>query len=135
MTEAQIRLLKSAISGNNCDGGESASDKTRRRIVSDLKFIFFDRIRLLESALTLVDNGLVKEIYCPQLSRQLWIVVGSKGNNYLCLRNYCSCPSFLEHAKNSAENILVLLEVGFQIISHLTLVEILILSANICLRS
>lgn len=71
-------------------------------VLKSLNFVLFDNRKFLESAVELINedvNCTVKQFNSISCSRKCWTIKGSHDTRYLCLEAFCSCPSFLNQAK------------------------------------
>jgi predicted nucleic acid-binding Zn finger protein len=78
---------------------EEKPDETE--VLKSFGFIFSEDKKLLEAALDSLDSIQYVTKYRSSTSlRCFWIVPGSKGVDYLCLKQYCSCRRFSELMKH-----------------------------------
>ncbi len=80
------------------------------------RFFLYDQIKVLESAVEIVDGPYVSErnvskircIRSRSSSRSFWIVPGSRGAEYTCTSCGCTCQNFLELSKSAGVNVEVM---------------------------
>ena len=106
MSDSQIHLIK-AMKNSFGENLETLTNERKEEFLKSIAFIMFDNMRLLEASTDILDRGAVKEIVCTTSNRSCFTVSGSKGGQYLCLRNYCPCRSFFEQAKLNKGEIMV----------------------------
>jgi predicted nucleic acid-binding Zn finger protein len=72
--------------------------------LKSLVFIFHDNRKFVESAMEIADGNeaIISHIVSSTTihPRQFWKLKGSHGSDYICMSNFCSCPSFLQQARN-----------------------------------
>jgi len=89
----QINLLNSLA---------SETFQTHDDLFKVVAFIFPDDRKLIEAAFDVLDSlQYISKFSNSNLTRDFWIVPGSRGQDYLCLSRYCSCRSFLDLSKQS----------------------------------
>lgn len=78
-------------------------------VIKGVNFILHDNRKLLESSVEILGedahNSGVKQYISCSCGRKCWKVQGSHDHEYICLSNYCSCPSFLLQNKTAEKNI------------------------------
>ena len=97
LSEVQAELLESLASNYSTTKG------TEMEVLKNVNFILFDNRKLLELAVEILGDGGgnagVKKYVSNSCGRPMWKVKGSQDRDYTCLKNYCSCPSFLNQSK------------------------------------
>eukprot|EP00002_Diphylleia_rotans_P040356 TRINITY_DN9541_c0_g2_i2.p1 TRINITY_DN9541_c0_g2~~TRINITY_DN9541_c0_g2_i2.p1 ORF type:complete len:142 (+),score=13.29 TRINITY_DN9541_c0_g2_i2:50-475(+) len=58
------------------------------------------------AAIQLMGGNSIRKWVCQTTRMSAYTVIGNQGKTYLCMRKYCSCPSFL-HQLSSAKSICV----------------------------
>ncbi|CBJ27713.1 conserved unknown protein [Ectocarpus siliculosus] len=71
-------------------------------ILKVLDFLFCSDCPLVESTIQVLDKSRVVKVVARNTGRSVWLVQGSRGAPYLCLREYCSCRSFQELVRRGA---------------------------------
>ncbi|CAM9167915.1 unnamed protein product [Choristocarpus tenellus] len=85
-------------------GVAAASHEEVLRLVD---FLFSSEGALVEHCVEVLDKARVVEVKARASGRTVWLVQGSGGAPYLCLRQYCSCRSFQELIKKNPQPVLV----------------------------
>jgi len=81
---------------------QSSQDFDENELFAALGFILCDDRKLVEAAIETLDSiQYIRMITSTSSSRRFWVVPGSKGVEYLCLSNSCSCKRFMELMKLS----------------------------------
>ncbi len=95
-TKIQVELIDLV-----CEQHTVSQSVDEDSVLKQFGFILFDNLKLLESALDILDNdndSIVK--YTVDVSNRIvWKVKGSQGKEYTCLDSFCSCPSFLQQVR------------------------------------
>lgn len=91
-------------------------------------FALHDQAKLLEHAMDTIDvdsgrTKAVREIKESGSGRKCWKVRGSQGNEYLCLDQYCSCPSFMQLCRGHEMRVVCKHMVAVRLAKALHLVE------------
>ncbi|CAM9727435.1 unnamed protein product [Pylaiella littoralis] len=80
----------------------AAARPLQAEVLKVLDFLFTSDRPLVES--TVLDKSRVVQLVARGSSRSMWLVQGSRGAPYLCLREYCSCRSFQELVRRGGEH-------------------------------
>ncbi|KAJ1432692.1 hypothetical protein B484DRAFT_24742 [Ochromonadaceae sp. CCMP2298] len=104
LSDSQSQLLDQASATYSDRPGNE------NEVLKTLNFILHDNRKLLESSVDIVSNdgggSAVKEFQSSRSGRKCWKVQGSQDREYICLTNYCSCPSFLNQSKQANARVL-----------------------------
>ena len=103
MNELQTALLNQFIS-NSGQLVNSSSNNTYDCLRS-ISFILQDDYKLAESAIDVLDHiQYITHFKSRSSERNFFIVPGSQGKDYICMGNYCSCPSYMEIIKHPTQS-------------------------------
>ena len=91
----------------------------REELLRMCRFYLYDQLKVLESAVDIVDSpfvsgtgaSVVSKVRCyrsQSSARSFWIVPGSRGAEYTCVSGGCTCQSYLEMSKSAGVNIEVM---------------------------
>lgn len=95
-SEQQVNLINLL-----CNDAEFSSFD-EESVLKRFGFILYDNMKLLESALDILDgdSDSIVKFKNDASGRIVWKVRGSQGKEYSCLKNYCSCPSYLNQVRH-----------------------------------
>ncbi|CAM9509716.1 unnamed protein product [Scytosiphon promiscuus] len=82
----------------------AATAAAQTQILKALEFLFCSDRALVESTIQVLDKSRVVKVVARSTGRSVWLVQGSRGAPYLCLREYCSCRSFQELVRRGGEH-------------------------------
>jgi predicted nucleic acid-binding Zn finger protein len=105
VSRQQIHLLDRLL----CDKEGGKSTDSSCNALRMIGFILFDNSVLIEHCLEIIDDPSrpIRKIINSSSTRCFWKVPSSsKGKDYVCLKEFCSCRSYFELAKSTSDKVL-----------------------------